>query len=142
MFLAAANCNEMFIISSVLRHARTLFVNIAHNACAVSQRGCDGYICHMDAGLPHAVRVFVELIRFHQWTAVRILYDGSAGMSKLHLSLIKSYIGFIFILGPIYYMVVRLLSSSLLCTHYMPNVGLHPIHNSNPIKRSPPPVKQ
>ena len=85
MFFAAVNCDEMRAMSSMLNRARTPFVNVAPSACAVSKRGCDGYVCHMTAGMTDVGRVFEELVKFHKWTAVHILYDDSASMTRLHI---------------------------------------------------------
>ena len=79
------------MIASLLTRARTPFVNVAQNACAASQRGCEGYICHVDDGLPDVGRVFADLITYHKWTAVQIVYDHSVGMSvyvayRFHIS--------------------------------------------------------
>ncbi|KAI0241734.1 hypothetical protein LSAT2_020184 [Lamellibrachia satsuma] len=82
--LGAVNCDEMRTMSSMLNHARTPFVNIAPSACAVSERGCNGYVCHAMAGMTDVGRVFEELVKFHKWTAVHILYDDSACMTRLY----------------------------------------------------------
>jgi len=79
-FFASLNCDELRTMSAMLDRAQTPFINIAPSACAMPERGCNGYVCHVTAGTADVGRVMAELVTFHQWTAVHVLYDHSASM--------------------------------------------------------------
>ncbi len=64
----------------MMNRSRTPFVNVAQSACAASERDCNGYVCHVNDGVTDVAPVFAELVKFHKWTAVNLLYDDSAGM--------------------------------------------------------------
>ena len=70
----------MRTLSSTVNGSLTPFVNAVQGACAASERGCSGYFCHVNAGVTDVGLVFAELVKFHKWTAVNVLYDESAGM--------------------------------------------------------------
>ena len=80
LLLGYVNCDEMRIMTPMFNRARTPFVNIAPSACATSQRGCDGYACHVTTGTTDVGRVMAELVTFNRWTAVHVLYDTSDSM--------------------------------------------------------------
>ena len=84
MLRGAANCDEMRAFSSMVNRSRTPCFHVAHGACASLERDCRGYVCHVNAGVTDVGTVFAELVQFHKWTAVNVLYDNSAGMVCLY----------------------------------------------------------